>query len=125
MKTTILIISFTLISIFGNICNAQKTFVEKYTYYVTNVKDKISEPKYATITIIFNEGDTTDIVVYATDEPKRFYRTGKTTNGKTNGGYEYQVVTCIDSETGKEVQIQLFDDACRIFIGVDYIEYDK
>jgi len=125
MKKPLLIISIALISIFGTICNAQKTFVEKYTFYVTNVNDKISEPKYATITVIFNDGDTTDIVVYATDIPKRFYRTGKITKGKTNGGYEYQVVTCVDSETGKQVEIQLFDDACRIFMGTDYIEYDK
>ena len=122
MKRIPLIISICFATMFSN---AQKTFVEKYTSYVTNVNDKISESKLATITVIFNDADTNDIVVYATDEPKRFYRTGKITKGKSNGGYEYQWVTCIDSETGKEVQIQLFDDACRIFMGADYIEYDK
>ena len=122
MKKKLFIISIALISI---LCSAQKTFVEKYTSYVTNVNNKISEAKYATVTVIFNDGDTTDIIVYATDEPKRFYRTGKITKGKSTSGYEYQLVNCIDSETGKEVQIQLFDDACRIFMGLDYIEYDK
>jgi hypothetical protein len=122
MKKTLLIISLAFASYYSN---AQSTFVEKYISYVTNVKDKISEPKLATTTIIFNDGDTTDIVVYASDKPMRFYRTGKITKGKTNSGYEYQLVTCVDSESGLEVQIQLFDDACRIFMGADYIEYDK
>ena len=121
MKKTLFIISFAFTSLFSN----AQTFVEKYNSYVTNVKDKISEPKFATITVIFNDGDTTDIVVYATDEPKRFYRTGNITKGKSNGGYDYQLVNCIDSQSGKEIQIQLFDDACRIFMGTDYIEYDK
>jgi hypothetical protein len=121
MKKTLFIISFAFTSLFSS----GQTFVEKYNSYVTNVKDKISEPKLASITVIFNDGDTTDIVVYATDEPKRFYRIGNITKGKSNGGYEYQLVNCIDSETGKEIQIQLFDDACRIFMGTDYIEYDK
>jgi len=123
MKKIPLLISFVFVSLFGKL-NAQ-TFVKKYTSYVTNVNNKISETKYATISVIFNDGDSTDIVVYATDEPKRFYRTGKITLGKTTGGYEYQLVNCIDSETGKEIQLQLFDDACRIFMGTDYIEYDK
>jgi len=122
MKKKLLIISIALSSFF---CSAQKTFVEKYTSYVTNVNNKTSEPKIGTVTIIFNDSDTTDIVVYATDSPKRFFRTGDIIKGKSNGGHDYQVVTCIDSETGKEVQIQLFDDACRIFMGLDYIEYDK
>ena len=122
MKKILFTLCFALTSLLSN---AQGTFVEKYTSYVTNVNDVISEPKTASVTIIFNEGDTTDIVVYATDKPMRFYRTGKITNDKTNGGYSYQLVTCIDSESGKEVHIQLFDDACRIFMGGDYIEYDK
>lgn len=122
MKRKLLVLSFAITSLF---CSAQKTFVEKYRMYVTNVNNEISEPKNAETTIVFNEGGTTDIVIYLSDAPKRFFRTGDITKGKSNGGYDYQVVNCIDSESGKEVQIQLFDDACRVFFGLDYIEYDK
>lgn len=104
---------------------AQETFVNKYTSYVTNIKDVISEMKATEVTIVFNEGNTTDIVVYAKSGAKRFYRTGEVRKGKTNGGYEYQWVDCIQEETGYKASIQLFDDACRIFFDADYVEYQK
>jgi hypothetical protein len=122
MKKTLLIISFSFATL---LCNAQKTFVEKYTSYVTNINDITSETKIASVTIIFNAEDTTDILIYTSDSPKRLYRTGEIINGKSNGGFEYQLVNCIDSETGKQVIVQLFKDACRVFMESDYIEYDK
>lgn len=103
----------------------QETFVYKYTSYVTNINDVVSEMKPTEVTFVFNEGTTTDIVVYGLDEEKRFYRTGGITKGKTTGGYEYQWVDCIQSKTGYKASIQLFADAVRIFMKGDYVEYQK
>ena len=104
---------------------AQETFVNKYTSYVTNINDVISEMKSTQITFVFNEGNTTDIVVYGLEEEKRFYRTGGVTEGKTTSGFEYQWVDCVQAKTGYKASIQLFTDAVRIFMKGDYVEYQK
>jgi hypothetical protein len=117
---------FTLLLLFVTmIALAQETFVNKYTSYVTNINDKISEMKETQVTIVFNEGNTTDIVVYGQGEEKRFYRTGGITTGKTKGGFEYQWVDCVQAKTGYKASIQLFDNAVRIFMQGDYVEYQK
>ena len=77
------------------------------------------------ITFVFNEGTTTDIVVYGLEEEKRFYRTGEVSKGKTTGGFEYQWVDCVQAKTGYKASIQLFDNAVRIFMKADYVEYQK
>lgn len=115
-----LLLFFTTIILF-----AQKTFVYKYTSYVTNINDVVSEMKPTQVTFVFNEGTSTDIVVYGLDEEKRFYRTGGITEGKTTGGFKYQWVDCIQSNTGYKASIQLFEDAVRIFMKGDYVEYQK
>lgn len=104
---------------------AQETFVYKYTSYSTNIDDVLSEMKPTEVTFVFNEGTTTDIVVYGQGEEKRFYRTGGVTEGKTTGGYEYQWVDCIQEKTGYKASIQLFSNAVRIFMKGDYVEYQK
>ena len=92
---------------------------------VTKINDVISEMKPTQVTFVFNDGNTTDIVVYQDGDEKRFYRTGGITKGKTKGGNEYQWVDCIQDKTGYKASIQLFDNAVRIFMQGDYIEYQK
>jgi hypothetical protein len=104
---------------------AQETFVYKYTSFVTNINDVVSEMKPTEVTFVFNDGTTTDIVVYGQGEEKRFYRTGGVTEGKSTGGYEYQWVDCVQAKTGYKASIQLFDNAVRIFMKGDYVEYQK
>jgi hypothetical protein len=104
---------------------AQETFVYKYTSFITNINDVKSEMKPIEVTFVFNEGTSTDIVVYGQGEEKRFYRTGGVTEGKTTGGYEYQWVDCVQAKTGYKASIQLFTDAVRIFMKGDYVEYQK
>lgn len=122
MKKLLFTILFTTISLSAF---AQDTFVEKYTSYSMNTDNVLSEMKPIDVTFVFNEGNTTDIVIYGLSEVKRFYRTGDIKKGKTTGGYEYQLVDCIQSKTGTLTVIQLFDTAVRIFIGEDYVEYQK
>jgi|LauGreSBDMM110SN_4_FD.fasta_scaffold26413_2 hypothetical protein len=122
MKKLLLIMLFGLS---GFMVNAQDTFVRKYTTYVTNINNVVSEMKPLDITFVFNEGNSTDIVVYGLSEVKRFYRTGAISKSKTTGGFEYQWVDCIQVSTGYKASIQLFDEAVRIFMKGDYVEYQK
>ena len=122
MKKVLFTLLFTATTF---VANAQETFVYKYTSYVTNINDVVSEMKPTEITFVFNEGTTTDIVVYGFEEEKRFYRTGEVSKGKTTGGFEYQWVDCVQEKTGYKASIQLFDDAVRIFMKGDYVEYQK
>ena len=114
-----------LFGLLGFMVNAQDTFVRKYTTYVTNINNVVSEMKPLDITFVFNEGNSTDIVVYGLSEVKRFYRTGAISKSKTTGGFEYQWVDCIQVSTGYKASIQLFDEAVRIFMKGDYVEYQK
>jgi len=104
---------------------AQGTFVVKYKSFLTYINNVKSEIILNDTTFVFNDGDTTDIVIYVLPEEFRYYRTGKIIKGKTTGGSEYQLVDCIDAKTGKIATIQLFDTAVRVFLGDDYIEYQK
>jgi hypothetical protein len=122
MKKVLFTLLFTATSF---VAIAQDTFVYKYTSYITNINDVQSEMKPTDITFVFNDGKTTDIVVYGQGEEKRFFRTGDITKGKTTGGYEYQWVDCVQEKTGYKASIQLFDDAVRIFMKGDYVEYQK
>ena len=122
MKKVLFTLLFTATTF---VANAQETFVYKYTSYVTNINDVVSEMKPTEITFVFNEGTTTDIVVYGFEEEKRFYRTGEVSKGKTTGGFEYQWVDCVQAKTGYKASIQLFDNAVRIFMKADYVEYQK
>ena len=122
MKKVLFTLLFTATSF---VAIAQDTFVYKYTSYITNINDVQSEMKPTDITFVFNDGKTTDIVVYGQGEEKRFFRTGDITKGKTTGGYEYQWVDCVQEKTGYKASIQLFDDAVRIFMKGDYVEYQN
>ena len=104
---------------------AQGTFVNKYTTYAIVTNSVAGELKPTDVTFVFNEGDTTDIVIYGLSEIKRFYRIGDISKGKTVGGFEYQWVDCVQASNGFKTSIQLFDDAVRVFIGSDYVEYQK
>ena len=104
--------------------SAQEKFVEKYTTY-SKSSDTTKQLHATNITIVFNEGGTTDIVVYGLEKAKRFYKVGAIEKGKTKGGYEYQYVAYIDAEDGIKVFFQVFETACRIFVGSEYVEYQK
>ena len=122
MKKLLFVLLLTATSI---VAIGQETFVRKYTSFVTNVNDVVSEMKPIEVTFVFNEEKTSDIVIHGLETEKRFYKTGKVIEGKTTGGNEYQWVDCIQEKTGYKVSIQLFDPAVRIFIGNDYVEYQK
>ena len=122
MKKVLFTLLFTATTF---VANAQETYVYKYTSYITNINDVQSEMKPTDITFVFNDGKTTDIVVYGQGEEKRFFRTGDITKGKTTGGFEYQWVDCVQAKTGYKASIQLFDNSVRIFMKGDYVEYQK
>lgn len=104
--------------------SAQEKFVEKYTTYSKSTDSK-NELHPTNITIVFNEEGTTDIVVYGLEKAKKFYKVGAIEKGKTKSGYEYQFVPYVDAEDGTKVFFQVFDTACRIFVGSEYVEYQK
>ena len=119
MKNLILIILF-IFSV--NKLNAQDTFVKKYTSFVTKDDKGISDWKTVSLTVVYNEKVTNDVVMYYPNKTKRLYKIGNIEEGETNNGEEYQLIKCIDDE-GVEIRLQLFDDSLRLFIGEYYIEF--
>lgn len=104
----------------------QGPFVRKYTNYIITTNDVKGEVKQGSVTVVYNEDDTTNIAIYMGTEKILLYSTGKIETGKTVSGHEYQLVKCINSDNGKTIGLQLFDTALRIFTNeafTDSIEY--
>ena len=118
----LLLVALLLLSILSY---SQETFVNKYTVFMTKIDGVESEVKPAEIVFVFNEGKTTDIVIHGTKDTIRLYRTKEIVDGKSNEGNEYQLLECIESETGDRYVVQLFKDTVRLFINdsPDYIEH--
>ena len=104
------------------IAHAQVTFINDYEQCFTSIKGVKGETKDLSISVVFNEKDTNNIVIYGLEEIKRFHVI-RIEEGKCDDGTEYQLMSCIDISNGEERLVQLFDEALRIFIKEDYIEY--
>jgi hypothetical protein len=121
MKKILIFLTF-LLSV--NLCIAQDTFVRKYTSYITEIDDKLSEWKEIDLTVVFNEKNTNNVVLYYPDKTITFYKIGGVEKDKTKGGHEYQLIECIDDD-GTKVSLQLFAEAMRILLGGGYIEFHE
>jgi hypothetical protein len=118
MKKAILLFMFLCV----NLNFAQDTFVNKYTSYITNIDDKKSEWEEIDLTVVFNEKNTNNVVLYYPNKTKTLYKIGNVKTDKTSGGDEFQIIECID-DGGLKVSLQLFDGALRILFDGGYIEF--
>lgn len=110
--------------LFGTITFAQETFIIKYSYYSSKEKQVFSELKECDVTVVFNEKDTNDIVVYLTNgKIWRYKKVGNVIKDYTFENKEpYQIIDCLDSENGYRVALQFFEktSTLRIIMGVSY-----
>lgn len=104
------------------IAHAQVPFINDYSQFFTSINGVVGETKDLSISVVFNEKDTNNIIIYGLEEIKRFHVIS-IEEGKTDDGSKYQLMNCIEIARGEERLIQLFDEALRIFIKEDYIEY--
>jgi hypothetical protein len=108
---------------------AQETFVKKYTSVISEKAGVLSDWQEISLTVVFNEKGTGDIVFYYTgNKSKRFHQISSASEEKTNSGQGYQIIVCVDNEDGNKVAIQLFDDdtALRVLIDKGYfVEFHK
>jgi hypothetical protein len=107
---------------------AQGTFINKYTWYSTKEDGVIQPDKELFVTVVFNEKNSTDIVLhYENGNQIRYVVYGDIEKGETKSGFKFQLIKALDEE-GKEVLIQLFDNTStlRIILGEGwYIEFHK
>jgi len=100
-----------------------KTFVKKYTSYISESKGVMQPWVNSGVTVVFNANNTNDIVFYYPNNTKRIvHQVGDVEEGKTTGGDKYQIITCVD-EDGTELALQLFDNntTMRILIAKGYM----
>jgi hypothetical protein len=125
MKKLILSVLFLMLSA----VSFSQTFVNKYTSYISENAGVLGKWKDTSLTVVFNEKETGDIVFYYTgSNTKRFHQVGDVTEDKTTSGEGYQLIIAIDDEDGNKVAIQLFNSnsTLRILISNgDYIEFHK
>jgi hypothetical protein len=125
MKKLILSVLFLMISV----SSFSQAFVKKYTSVIFEKAGVLGEWQDASLTVVFNEKETGDIVFYYKDgSVKRFHQVGDVEKNKTKSGESYQLIMCIDNEDGSQVAIQLFDDdtALRVLIADGYfVEFHK
>jgi hypothetical protein len=125
MKKLILSVLFLMLSV----ASFSQTFVKKYTSAIAEKAGVLGEWQDVSITVVFNEQKTGDIVFYyANATTKRFHQIGDVENNKTRNGEGYQIIYCIDNSDGKDVAIQLFDnnETLRILLSKGYsVEFHK
>ena len=125
MKKLILSVLFLTLSL----TSFSQTFVKKYLYYITAKDNVLSEWKETSVTVVFNEKTTNDIVFYYSNgSTNRFHQIGDSTNDKTKSNEPYQIIMCIEDNSGETVGVQLFDDDDTLRVIVDkgfYLEYRK
>ena len=105
---------------------AQNTFVHKYTYYYTKQNGVVDDGKKTDVTIVFNEKNTGNIVMYFGTTKKVLYKTGELEKNESTGGYKYQYIECVDDE-GKSIGFQFFDDSgtVRLIYSDGFLEFHQ
>jgi hypothetical protein len=124
MKKLFLSVLFMMLSV----ASFSQVFVRKYTSVISEKENVLGEWQSTSLTVVFNEKDTGDIVFYYADSTaKRFHQIGDAIDDKTVSGEKYQIITCIDGDNGNKVAIQLFDeDTLRVLISKGYFfEFHK
>lgn len=107
------------------ICNAQDAFVRKYTSYVTKVDNRLSEWEDTDLTVVFNEKETDNVVMYYPSKTITLFKIGSVKTDKTINGEEYQIIECVDGE-GNKLSLQLFSNSTlRILTDEGFIEFHK
>ena len=124
----LLIFSLLLLSSFVSF--AQDTFIVEYTSCIS-YKDGVDQGwKDITVTAVFNEKYTGDIVLYYGDgKALRYKKTGQLVKDKTKTlQSKYQYIECIDASDGTNVGIQYFEstETLRVIIAKGwYVEFHK
>lgn len=125
MKKLFLSVLFFMLSV----ASFSQTFVKKYNSLIAEKAGVMGEWQNTSMTVVFNESVTGDIVFYYNDGTvKRFHQIGNVEENKTNSGQGYQIITCVDNQDGKQIAIQLFDDdtTLRILIAKGYfVEFHR
>ena len=104
----LLLFSMLLIT---SITFAQDTFVRNYKSLLVTRDFKKEPEREISLAVIFNaDKENTIVFRYANGISKKFFQVSNVTNGKTEGGYEYQMIDIIDAENGNELILQLFDN---------------
>lgn len=104
----LLLFSMLLIT---SITFAQDTFVRNYKSLLVTRDFKKEPEREISLAVIFNaDKENTIVFRYANGTSKKFFQVSNVTNGKTEGGYEYQMIDIIDAENGNELILQLFDN---------------
>jgi hypothetical protein len=105
---------------------SQKAFIRKYTSYIITTNDVSAEAEVCDVIIVYNEDNTTNIGIYMYNTKILLYSRGEINTGSTAGGFKYQIIECINRDSGNNVGVQLFDECVRIFTNENYsdsIEY--
>jgi hypothetical protein len=123
MKKLLLLIALLLCSV---VCLAQKTFVRKYTYYYTKENGVIDDGQKTDVTIVFNQKDTGNIIMYYGTTKRTLYKTGQLENSQSEGGHKYQYIECVDDD-GKAIGFQFFDETgtVRLIYSDGFLEFHE
>jgi hypothetical protein len=116
------ILLFVFFSI--SITNAQETFVRKYTNCISKIGEKLGDWEEIDLTVVFNEKNTNNVVLYYPNKTKTLYKIGNVKTSKTVDGDEYQLIDCIDEE-GNKLSLQLFSEVMRIIFSGGYVEFHE
>ncbi len=115
--------------LFATMTFAQDTFIVKYTSCITKENFVLQPEKFMNVTVVFNEKNTNDVVLYYDNGAVIRYNTfGGIEKITTKSGFTTQLLKALDSSDGNEVLLQIFEESgtFRIIIAEGwFIEFYK
>jgi hypothetical protein len=112
----VLIVSFTVSA-------QEETFTRRYTSMIATENNIVQEETSADLTVVFNyKGQKVIKFYYGSGTIKVLSQISKVEEGKTESGYEFQLIKVLDNDSGEEFSLQFFSEAktLRLLFGVGY-----
>ena len=99
-----------------------ETFTRNYENVVVKMDNKEVSNYKNNIVAVFVDNV---VKIYASGRVDVYYQVSDVEKGTTEGGQPYQIINCITKDTGKNVNVQLFDenDSLRIIYDEGYVEF--
>jgi hypothetical protein len=99
-----------------------ETFTRNYGNVFVKMDNKEESNHKNNIVAVFVDNT---VKIYVSGRVDIYYQVSEVEKGKSEGGQTYQIINCITKDTGKNVNVQLFDenDSLRIIFDDGYVEF--
>jgi hypothetical protein len=121
MKKLLLLLCVVLLNL-NTFAQEDETFTRNYSKVFIKLDTKEQKEHIVkTIAVFVNN----EVRIYNNNKIDVYYQVSDVVEGKSKSGYEYQLIKCVTKDSGRYVNIQLFDkqNSLRIHFDDGYVEF--